>query len=78
MVAIFLADNLLQDDRHLLLINDIACGSHIGLGVTIINRGIDGLDGTSQHTQHFILVFKIRNHISRVDTCERLVVTVFQ
>ncbi len=49
MVAIGLANHLLKDDRHLFLVDDVASGSHVSLGIAIEHRGIDALDGTSQH-----------------------------
>ena len=76
--AILLTHHFLQDDSHLFLIDNVGGGSHIGLRVPIINRGINSLDGTSQHAKHLVLILKIRNHIGRVDTCKGLIMGVFQ
>ena len=76
--AILLAHHLLQDDGHLLLVDDIAGGSHIGLRVLIINGGIDALDGTGQHAQHLVLIVQIGYHIGGVDAGKGLVVGVLE
>ena len=77
-VAIILSYHLLQDDRHLLLVDDIASSSHIRLGITIEHRGIHTLDGTSQHLEHLILVLQIRYHIGGIDAGERLIMSILQ
>ena len=68
----------MQDDRHLLLVYHVGCCRHIRLGVLVVDRGIDTLDGTSQHAQHLILVVKVRYHISGIDTGKGLVVGILQ
>ena len=77
-VAILPAHHFLQNDSHLLLIYDIAGGSHIGFGILVEHRRIHTLDGTCQHLQHGILVFEIGNHIGGIDTGKRLVVGILQ
>ena len=76
--AIILTHHLLQDNRHLLLVDDVAGGSHIRLGITIEHGGIHALDGTSQHLKHLIFILKIRNHIGRIDTGKRLIVRILK
>ena len=78
MVAIPVAHHFLKDDCHLLLVDDVLRGEHISLGVLIIDRGIDALDGTSQHPQHLILVLQIRYHIGGVDARKRLVMGILE
>ena len=55
-VAILGTHYLLQDNRHLLLVDNIAGGLHIRLAVLIIYRGVNSLYGIAQHTQHFVLI----------------------
>ena len=62
-VAVFLAYHFLQNHRHLLLVDDIARCRHIRLGVFVIHRGVNALDGGGEHLQHLLLVFEVRNHI---------------
>ena len=76
--AVVLACHLLENDRHLLLVDDVARGSHVGLGVAVVDGGIDRLDGTRQHPQHLVLVFQTGYHIGGVNAGERLIVAVFQ
>ena len=70
--AVVLACHLLENDRHLLLVDDVARGSHVGLGVAVVDGGIDRLDGTRQHPQHLVLVFQTGYHIGGVNAGERL------
>ena len=77
-VAVLLAHHLLQYHRHLFLVNHIACGSHICLGVAIEHRGIHSLDGTRQHAQHLVLVAELRYHIGGVYSCKGLVMGIFE
>ena len=77
-VTILTADDLLQDDGHLLLVDDVLRGYHICLRVLVVHRGVDALDGTGQHAQHLILVVQIGYHIRTVDAGEGLVVAVLQ
>ena len=77
-VAILVADYLLQDDSHLLLIDDITCGLHIRLAVAEIDRSIYAFDGVGQHTEHFVFIIQIRNHISIIDSGEGLIVRILQ
>ena len=78
MGAILPSDDLLQYDRHLLLVYDIAGGCHVGFGVAVIDGGIDALDGACQHLQHVVLVVVPRYHVCGVYACEGLVVGIFQ
>ena len=77
-ITILFAHHLLQNDSHLLLVDDILRGQHISLRILVIDRGIDTLNGTGQHTQHLVFVVEIRNHIGAVDTSKRLVVGIFK
>ena len=76
--TIVFAHNLLQDNSHLFLIDDIARCGHVSLRIAIEHRSIDTLDGTGQHLQHLILIFQIRNHIGRINTGKRLIVGIFE
>ena len=78
VVAILFAHHLLQDDRHLLLVDDIAGGRHIGFGVAVEHRSIDTLDGSGKHLQHLVFVVDVGNHISGIDTGKGLVMGVFE
>ena len=78
VIAIALAHHLLKDDGHLLLIDDIACGSHVCFRVAIVHRGVDTLDGGGQHVEHLVLILQVGNHIGAVNTGERLVMTVLK
>ena len=73
-----LTDDFLQDDRHLLLVDDVLRGQHIGFRILVIDGGIDTLDGAGQHAQHLVLVVETGYHVGGVDAGERLVVTVFK
>ena len=55
-VSILSTYHLLQYNRHLLLVDNIAGGLHIRLAVLIIYRGVNSLDGIAQHTQHLVLI----------------------
>ena len=77
-VTILVADNFLQDDCHLFLVDDVACGLHISLAVAEINRSIYSFDGIGQHTEHFIFIIQIGNHIGIIDSGKRLIVRVLQ
>ena len=76
--AVVLAHHLLQDNRHLLLVDDVAGGCHVCLGIAIEYRGIHALDGTGEHLEHLILIVEIRNHIGGIDAGERLIVGIFE
>ena len=76
--TIVFAHNLLQDNSHLFLIDDIARCGHVSLRITIEHRSIDSLDGTGQHLQHLILIFQIWNHIGRINTGKWLIVGIFE
>ena len=78
MVAVGVANHLLQDNGHLLLVDDIARGRHVSLGVTIVNRGINPLDGAGQHVEHLVLVVQAWYHIGGIDAGEGLVMRIFQ
>ena len=77
-VTVLLAYDFLEYDGHFLLVDDVLRGGHISLRVAVIDRGIDGLDGTGQLAQHLVLVVQIGNHIGGVDAGEGLIVTVLQ
>ena len=77
-VAVLLAHHFLQDNRHLLLVDDVLRGEHIGLRVLIINGSIDTLDSAGQHAEHLVFVVQIRYHIGTVDTCERLIMRILK
>ena len=72
-VAILRSHHFLNDDGHFLLVDDIAGGLHVCLAVAIEYRSIDSLDSVAQHTEHFVLVLQIGNHVGGVDTGKGLV-----
>ena len=78
MVAMRVAHHLLQYDGHLLLVDDVLRGGHVGLGVAIVDRGIDALDGCGQHLHHGILVLDKRNHVGGIDAGKGLIVAVLE
>ena len=51
---------------------------HIGAAAVVERGGIYTLDGLVEHAEHLVTVLDIRDHICRVDSCKRLIVTVFQ
>ena len=77
-VAILGSDYLLQNNGHLFLVDDVTGGLHVSLAVTIINRSIHTFYRITQHTEHFIFVFQIRNHIGGIDTGKRLVMRILK
>ena len=77
-VAILVAHHLLQDDGHLLLVDDVGGGRHIGLAVGIEYRGVDGFHGIEHQPQHLLLVVESRNHVGRIDAGEGLIVRIFE
>ena len=76
--AVVLAHHLLQDYCHLLLVDDVAGGGHVCLGIAIEHRGIHALDGAGEHLEHLILIREIRYHIGGIDTGERLIVGILE
>ena len=74
MVAVGLAHHLLQYDSHLFLVDDIAGGGHVGLGIAVVHRGIHAFDGGSQHAEHLVFVVKAWNQVGGVDAGKGLVV----
>ena len=76
--AVCLSHHLLYDDRHLLLVYDIACRRHVCFRILVEDRGIDSLDGVAQHLQSLFGVAERRNHVCRIDAGERLVVRILQ
>ena len=77
-IAVLLAYNFLNDDGHLLLVDDIARGVHIGFRCGIEHRGVDGLDGVGEHVKHLVRVVVTRNHIGGIDSGKWLIVGVFE
>ena len=78
MIVVTVADHFLQDDRHLLLIDQVGRGSHISLTVTIKDGSINRLDRIAQQAEHFIFIIQPGNHIGRINPGERLIMRVFQ
>lgn len=77
-VAILLADDLLKNDGHLLLVDDVARSRHIRFRVLEEHRGVDTFDGTGQHPQHLVLVVEPWNHIGVVDSGKGLIMRILQ
>ena len=73
-----LSHHLLQDDGHLLLVDDIAGGRHIVLAASVIHAGIDSTYSLREHGQPLILVTSIGNHIGTVYTRKGLVMGILQ
>jgi len=76
--AILLTDNLLEDDSHLLLVDDVGGGSHVVLRTAVEDRGIDCLDGIGQKFHTTLLVLDVRNHVGAIDARKVLVMRVFE
>ena len=77
-VPVHLAHHLLQDDRHLLLVDDVARGSHVVLAALVEDAGVDCLDGTRKHGEPLVLVGIVGYHVRAVHAGEGLVVGVFK
>ena len=77
-IAILITNYLLQDNSHLFLIDYIRSGLHIRFTVAEINRSIHPFNSIRKHTQHFIPVIQIGNHICTINSGERLIMRVFQ
>ena len=73
-VTILVADYLLQNDRHLFLVDDIACGLHICFTVAEVDRSVHAFYGIGQHTKHFVFIIQIGDHIRIVYSGKRLIV----
>ncbi len=73
-----LSRHFLQYDRHLLLIDDIAGGVHVCLGIGKEYGGINRLYGICQHTHTHRRVLYIRNHICGIDSGKGLIMRVFK
>ena len=63
MILVAVAHHLLQDNSHLLLVDQIGGRRHISLTVTIEHRSIDRLDRVAHYPQHLILLLDLRHHI---------------
>ena len=72
--VVLLAHNFLQDDSHLLLVDDIACGRHVVLAVLVEDAGIDGFDSFGEHGESLVAVVGRGYHVGAIDTGEWLVV----
>ena len=75
---ILLSYHLLQDDSHLLLVNDVGGGHHVVFRGAVEDAGIDTLDGIGEHFEPHILVVGTRYHVGGIDASERLIVAVFE
>ena len=73
-----LAHHLLQDDCHLLLVDDIGGGRHVVLRTAVEDRGIDRLDGIGEEFHTTVFVLDVGNHVGAVDAGKRLVMRVFE
>ena len=76
--VVLLAYHLLQNDCHLLLVDDIAGGLHIVLTAPVEDTGINGLDGFGEHRETLVAVVCCRYHIGTIYTCEGLVVRILE
>ena len=63
MILVAVAHHLLQDNSHLLLVDQVGGRRHISLTVTIEHRSIDRLDRIAHDPQHLILLLDLRHHI---------------
>ena len=78
MIIITGAHHFLQDDSHLLLIDQVRGSRHIRLTVLIKDRGIHRLDSVAHRTEHIVFLLDLRYHIRRIDPGERLIMRIFQ
>ena len=76
--VVLLADYFLQDDGHLLLVDDVARGRHVVLAAAVEDAGVDGLDGFGEHREAFVVVVCRGYHVGAVDAGEGLVVGVLE
>ena len=74
IAAAVFAYYFLYDHGHLLLVDDIACGCHVGLAGGIEHRGVYTLYGRFEPCESGGSVGGIWHHVGGVDTGERLVV----
>ena len=68
------ANNLLQNDGHLFLVNQVLGRRQIGLAVAIEHRSVNSFDGRTEQPQHHTL----RNHVGLIHASERLIVGILQ
>ena len=68
----------MQNDGHLLLVDDVGGGGHVGFAVGVEYRGIYPFYGCCEHAVHLFVVVEIGYHVGRVYTGEGLVVRVFE
>ena len=54
--VVLFAHHFLQDDGHLLLVDDVARGRHVVLAAAVEDAGIDGFDGFGKHGETLIAV----------------------
>ena len=76
--TVLVADYFLEDDGHLLLVDDVARGLHVGFGVSEVDGGVNTLDRVAQHAEHLVLVVQVGNHVRIVNAGKGLVVRVFE
>ena len=72
--AVPVAHHLLQDDGHLLLVDDVGCGAHVGLGAAVIYRGIHALDGLGDVLCHGMAIGAVGDHVGGIHASIGLVV----
>ena len=78
MIVVTRTHNLLQNDRHFFLIDQVGSSRHIGLAIPVKDRGVDCFDGIADGTQHLVLIVDLGHHIGRVDSGEGLIMRIFQ
>ena len=73
------ADDLLHDDRHLLLLDAVGGRLDVALGRARVGRGVDQLDGVAQLVQaHLQVGMVVGQHVGGVDAREGLELAVLQ
>ena len=77
-VAVLQTGHFLQNHGHFFLVDDVRRGGHIGLRIAVEHRRIDALDGGFEHIEHLVFVGKPRNHISGINACKWLIMSIFE
>ena len=77
-VVMALADHLLQDNGHFLLVYHVLRGRHIVFGSLEIHRCVDRLHRCGEHMQSVVHITHSRYHVRRINPCKRLIMRIFQ
>ena len=77
-LAVHLANYLLQNHRHFLLVDNVARGRHVTLAGGKEHRRVDTLHRTRQRVHRGVAVAQARHHIGGIDAGKRLIVTILE